>query len=187
MALDTSLSTRKDLPLELASASDLPMRSSVRSTPFRCTNSARLSTKFAFYRRLQENRQCCGTIRPGLGNSLYDAMYLGSQALDPRHGRKVMVVITDGAIRSAKWTTRKQCARPRKPRRSYIASSWFPLRPARTDTGGEHALITLSEETGGSISMRPRFLNWTRRSTKSVMNSNPIPASVLSFATVGRL
>ena len=35
-------------------------------------------------------------IRLGSATALYDALFLGSQALEPRQGRKVMVVITDG-------------------------------------------------------------------------------------------
>jgi len=35
-------------------------------------------------------------VRQGSATAMYDAMYLGSRALETQQGRKVMVVITDG-------------------------------------------------------------------------------------------
>ena len=41
-------------------------------------------------------------MRLGSATALYDALYLGSRALDRRKGRKVMVVITDGGDTASK-------------------------------------------------------------------------------------
>lgn len=89
-------------------------------------------------------------VRLGSGTALYDAIYLGGQMLAKREGRKVMVVITDGgdtmssvdyheAVRAAVQSDALVYSIIDVP----IAAS------AGRNTGGEHALIQLSRDTGG--------------------------------------
>ncbi len=89
-------------------------------------------------------------VRLGSGTALYDAIYLGGQMLAKREGRKVLVVITDGgdtmssvdyheAVRAAQHSDALVYSIIEVP----IAAS------AGRNTGGEHALIQLSKDTGG--------------------------------------
>jgi len=89
-------------------------------------------------------------IRPGAATALYDALYLGSDALYDRRGRKVMVVITDGGDTVSK-TTYKEAVREAQQAEVILYSIIIvPIEnSAGRDIGGEHALIQLSRDTGG--------------------------------------
>ena len=96
-------------------------------------------------------------VRVGSATALYDALFLGSEALEPRQGRKVMVVITDGGDTMSKVNLpRKQCA-PLGLHEAilcqHLSLCLFRLSAGR-DTGGEHALIQLSASTGRKIFLR---------------------------------
>ena len=97
LAVDTSLSTRKDLPLELASARKfahtiLRPEDGLAFYKF----SEEVSELVPFTSDLKKIDAGIDRIRNGSATALYDAVFLGSQALSRRQGRKVMVVITDG-------------------------------------------------------------------------------------------
>src|SRR5207245_7653725 len=81
---------------------------------------------------------------------LYDAIYVGAGALEGRQGRKVMVVITDGGDTVSK-TDYQEALRAAQISESIVYSIIVvPIEAsAGRDTGGEHALIQLSEDTGG--------------------------------------
>ena len=97
-------------------------------------------------------------IDHGLGQSpapigataLYDAICLGSEHLGKRDGRKVLVIVSDGDD-TAKTSTYAQALEAALRNEVMIYSLIdVPIEAsAGRDTGGEHALITLSEQTGG--------------------------------------
>ncbi len=89
-------------------------------------------------------------IRNGSATALYDAVFLGSQALSKRQGRKVMVVITDGGD-TVSQVNYKEALRAAQEAEAIIYSIIVvPIEAsAGRDTGGEHALITISGDTGG--------------------------------------
>src|SRR5208283_950978 len=88
--------------------------------------------------------------RNGSATALYDAIFLGSQALSHRQGRKVMVVITDGGDTMSQ-VSYKEALRAAQESEAIIYSIIdVPIEAsAGRDTGGEHALIQISEQTGG--------------------------------------
>jgi Ca-activated chloride channel family protein len=95
--VDTSLSTRKDLPLELSSArrfahAILRPVDSLSLYGF----SEVVSEVVPFTSDLKTIDRGVDHVRLGSATALYDALYLGAQALATRKGRKVLVVITDG-------------------------------------------------------------------------------------------
>src|SRR6266566_8623682 len=97
LAVDTSLSTRKDLPLELISARKfahtiLRPQDGLALYKF----SEEVSEVVPFTSDLKKIDAGIDRVRNGSATALYDAVFLGSQALSRRQGRKVMVVITDG-------------------------------------------------------------------------------------------
>jgi Ca-activated chloride channel family protein len=89
-------------------------------------------------------------IQHGAATALYDALYLGSQALEKRQGRKVIVVITDGGD-TVSTVSYKDAVREAQQAEAIVYSVIIvPIEAsAGRDTGGEHALIQVSEDTGG--------------------------------------
>jgi len=97
LAVDTSLSTRKDLPLELISARKFAhtiLRPEDGLALYKF--SEEVSELVPFTSDLKKIDAGIDRVRNGSATALYDAVFLGSQALSRRQGRKVMVVITDG-------------------------------------------------------------------------------------------
>lgn len=151
LALDTSLSTRKDLPLELASAKRFAhaiLRPIDALSLYEFSEVVNEVSPFSS--DLRRIDSAVERIRLGSATALYDALYLGAGALEPRQGRKVMVVITDGGDTVSK-VDYKEAVRSAQQAEAIVYSIIVvPVEAsAGRDTGGEHALITLSEETGG--------------------------------------
>jgi Ca-activated chloride channel homolog len=149
--IDTSLSTRKDLPLELASArrfahAILRPIDALSLYSF----SEIVSEVVPFTPDLKAIDQGVDRVHPGSATALYDALYLGAQALESRKGRKVMVVITDGGD-TVSQVDYKEAVRAAQEAEAIVYSIIVvPIEAsAGRDTGGEHALIQISEDTGG--------------------------------------
>lgn len=100
-------------------------------------------------------------IAPGAGTSLYDAIVLGSQQLEtlPKDRRRVIVLVTDAGETTSKSSFEDA-------RRSAIASEallyTILVRAVPTEggryTGGEHAIDTIIDSTGGAV-YYPKALN----------------------------
>jgi Ca-activated chloride channel family protein len=89
-------------------------------------------------------------LRGGDATALYDAVYLGSRDLAKKQGRKVLVLVSDGGD-TAKSTTYAE-AQEQALRCEVMIYSIIDVpieASAGRDLGGEHALITLAEQTGG--------------------------------------
>jgi Ca-activated chloride channel family protein len=151
LAVDTSLSTRRDLPLEQSSAkrfAHLIMRPVDALAVYAFSEVVNLSMPFtADLKRIDEG---IDHVRLGAATALYDAIYLASRALDRRQGRKVIVLITDGGDTISK-VDYKEAARAAEEAEALVYSIIVvPIEAsAGRETGGEHALIQLSEDTGG--------------------------------------
>jgi Ca-activated chloride channel family protein len=89
-------------------------------------------------------------LRGGGGTALYDAIMLGSKQLGRQHGRKVLILVSDGddTVKGATYAQAlEQSLRDQVMIYSLID---VPIEAsAGRDLRGEHALITLAEETGG--------------------------------------
>jgi Ca-activated chloride channel family protein len=151
LAVDTSLSTRKDLRLELESARRF-VRTIIRPVDALSlfTFNETVSEVVHFTSDLAKIDRAIDRVRSGAATALYDAIYLGSQALDPRQGRKVLVVVTDGGDTYSK-VDYKEAVRAAVEAEAIVYSIIVvPIEAsAGRDTGGEHALIQLSQDTGG--------------------------------------
>jgi Ca-activated chloride channel homolog len=151
LAIDTSLSTKKDLPLELASArrfahSILRPVDGLSVYQF----SEIVDEMVPFTPDLRTIDHAIDRIHVGSATALYDALYLGSRALEKRKGRKVMVVITDGGDTVSKTDYRDAVRAAQEAEAIVYSLIVVPVEAsAGRDTGGEHALIQLSEDTGG--------------------------------------
>jgi Ca-activated chloride channel family protein len=151
LAIDTSLSTRHDLPLEQASAKRFAraiLRPVDALSVFGFSETVLQSTSYtADLKRINDG---IDHIRLGAATALFDAVYLASRSLDRRQGRKVMVLITDGGDTISKMDY-KDAARAAAEAEALVYSIIVvPIEnSAGREIGGEHALIQLSEDTGG--------------------------------------
>jgi Ca-activated chloride channel homolog len=151
LAIDTSLSTRHDLPLEQASAkrfAHMILRPVDALSVFSFSETVLQSSSYtADLKRIDEG---IDHVRLGAATALFDAVYLASRSLDRRQGRKVMVLITDGGDTISK-IDYKEAARAAEEAEALVYSIIVvPIEnSAGRETGGEHALIQLSEDTGG--------------------------------------
>jgi Ca-activated chloride channel family protein len=151
LAVDTSLSTRHDLPLEQASAKRFAhtiLRPVDALSVYGFSEYVRESIGFtADLKRIDEG---IDHIRLGAATALYDAIYLVSRALDRRQGRKVIVLITDGGDTISKINYKEAVRAAQEAEATVYSIIVVPIEnSAGRETGGEHALIQLSEDTGG--------------------------------------
>jgi Ca-activated chloride channel family protein len=151
LAIDTSLSTRHDLPLEQASAKRFAraiLRPVDSLSVFGFNETVLQSTSYTSdLKRIDDG---IDHIRLGAATALFDAVYLASRSLDRRQGRKVLVLITDGGDTVSK-VDYKEAVRAAEEAEGIVYSIIVvPIESsAGRETGGEHALIQLSEDTGG--------------------------------------
>jgi len=93
-------------------------------------------------------------IQPGAGTSMYDAIVLGAKALErlPEDRRRAIVLVTDAGETTS-------VSKFPDARRAAIASGALLysiiVRAVKNEngrnTGGEHALITITDSTGGAL------------------------------------
>jgi Ca-activated chloride channel family protein len=151
LAVDASLSTRKDLPLELESAKRfahaiLRPVDAISIYQF----SQFVSEIIPFTRDLHVVDRGISRIHAQSSTALYDAIYLGARALIPRDGRKVLVVITDGGDTSSKINYSEAVRAAQTAEAIVYSIIMVPIEAsAGRDIGGEHALIQISHDTGG--------------------------------------
>jgi Ca-activated chloride channel homolog len=152
LEIDTSLSTRHDLPLEQASAKRFAheiLRPIDGLSVYAFSETVREATQgyTADMKRIDDS---IDHLRVGAATALYDAIYLASRALDHRKGRKVIVLITDGGDTISR-VDYKEAVRASEEAEAIVYSIIVvPIESsAGRETGGEHALIQLSEDTGG--------------------------------------
>jgi Ca-activated chloride channel family protein len=151
LAVDTSLSTRKDLPLELTSARKF-VHTIIRPQDGLAVYkfSETVSQMVPFTSDLKKIDEGIDHPRNGAATALYDAIYLGSQALNRRQGRKVMVVITDGGDTMSQMNYLQALRAAQESEAIIYSIIIVPIEAdAGRDTGGEHALIQISSDTGG--------------------------------------
>jgi Ca-activated chloride channel family protein len=153
LAVDTSGSVRKDLDIELHAARDFMhalLRPVDRLDLIDFNSSVREVVPFtADLRHLDWG---LNNLDFGPATALYDAVYLSAQNLAPRSGRKVLIVISDGGntVKDVDY----QQALDQAIRSEVMVYSLIDIpipNDAGRDTGGEHALITLSQDTGGKF------------------------------------
>jgi Ca-activated chloride channel homolog len=151
LAIDTSGSVKKDLSDEAAAAHRFAhtiLRPQDQMGVMQFATDVELLTPFTNKISLVDHG--LGRLRADWATALYDAVCEGSQALGRNQGRKVLVVVSDGDD-TAKTSTYAQAleAALRNEVMIYSLIDVPIAASAGRDTGGEHALITLAEQTGG--------------------------------------
>jgi Ca-activated chloride channel family protein len=151
LAIDTSLSTRKDIRLELDSARRfvhalLRPVDSLALFQF----SENVDELVPFTSNLQRIDKGIDRVRIGAATALYDAIYLGSHSLADRNNRKVMLVITDGGDTMSKIDFNDAVRAAQESEAIVYSIIIVPIEAdAGRNVGGENALIQLSDDTGG--------------------------------------
>ena len=152
--IDTSASTGIDLKFEVDSVNRF-----FRAL-FREGNPADAASLLAFN---WETVQLCGFthnparldaalrgIRSDGGTSLYDSIFLAAGGLEGREGRHVIVVVTDGGDTTSYKSFHDALHAAQTTDTVLYPVVVIPIENnAGRNTGGEHALATLAENTGG--------------------------------------
>ncbi len=151
LAIDASLSTRKDLRLELESARRFA-HSILR--PIDALSLYQFSEVVdeivPFTADLRRIDRGIDRVQSGAATAMYDAVYLGSEALEKRQGRKVMVIITDGGDTVSQINYQEALRAAQQAEAIVYSIIVVPIASdAGRDVGGEHALMEISRETGG--------------------------------------
>ncbi len=105
-----------------------------------------------FSRSRKRAERVLHALRGEGGTSLYDAVYLASDAVAGREGRHVMVVVTDGGDTTSYKQYGDALAAAQRADVVIFPIVVIPIAgDAGRNTGGEHALATLAASTGGRI------------------------------------
>lgn len=151
LAIDTSESTRRDMKLEVASAKKFVrsiLRPQDRLSIFEISEDVLQRTRYTADLKSIDN--AIDDLQKGAGTSLYDGIYLGADTLMDRQGRKVMVLITDGGDTTSRATYSSALRRAEEAEALVYSIIIVPIAAdAGRNTGGEHALIQISKDTGG--------------------------------------
>lgn len=156
LMLDISLSTAKDLKLELESVQRF-LTAMFRegnekdAVSFYTFNDA-VVQHTGYTRNMERFRRAMRGLKPAAGTSLYDAIYVGATDLEQREGRHVLVAVTDGSDTTSNKTFHDAL------RAAQLADTvLYPILivpipgDAGRNVGGENALETLAAETGGRV------------------------------------
>ncbi len=84
------------------------------------------------------------------GSSVYDAIYFTAQNLEPREGRKVIVIVTDGGDTTSGHTLKQAVRQAQLADAVIYPVVVMPItNDAGRNTGGENAMTLMAEWTGG--------------------------------------
>lgn len=151
LAIDTSGSTRRDMALEISAAKKFVhsiLRPVDHLSVFQISEDVDQVTRFSSNEKDIEHG--IDHLIPGAGTSLYDGIFLCSEALIGREGRKVLVLITDGGDTTSKTDYNSALRRAQQAEAIVYSIIIVPvMADAGRNIGGEHALIQISDDTGG--------------------------------------
>lgn len=105
-----------------------------------------------YTRRLDELERSIRGLKGEGGTSLYDAMYLTSRELGQRQGRHVMIIVTDGGDTTSDRTYHQALRAVQMAETVVYPILVMPItNDAGRNIGGENALTTISQGTGGRV------------------------------------
>lgn len=151
LAIDTSGSVQKDLGLESRDARDFIhslLRPIDRVEVLDFNTSVHRVVPFTNNLRVVDD--ALSHLSKGPATALYAALSDAAHDLDPLHGRKVIIVISDGGntVSGVDYPQALDAA-IRAQAMIYSVIDLPIINDAGRDIAGEHALITLSQQTGG--------------------------------------
>jgi len=153
--IDSSLSAHKEITFEQEAAAHFirqVLRKGDRLSVF-CFDE-NVTQLAAFSDNVAELQAAVRKIPGGAGTSIYDAVVLGSRALERRGDdrRRVLILVTD----AGETTSRADYEAARKEAvQSNALLYTIVIRPVKNESGrntaGEHALETMTDTTGGAM------------------------------------
>jgi Ca-activated chloride channel homolog len=156
LMVDASLSAHMEKATEEDAASHFiqqVLRPEDRLSVFAFDESVRQLPPY-FSDKVSSLQEAVHRIPDGSGTSIYDAIALGSEALQKRRGerRRVIIMLTD----AGETTSRYDFEAARKSAlRAGVLLYTIVIRPVKNENGrntaGEHALQTITETTGGAM------------------------------------
>jgi Ca-activated chloride channel family protein len=151
LAIDTSGSVRKDMSEEAAAARRFAhaiLRPQDQMSLLEFATEVHELTPFT--NKLSVIDRGLGELHSDFATALYDAICLGSEKLGGNPGRKVLVVISDGddTVKNSTYAQALEAALRNEVMIYSIIDVPIEASAGR-DLGGEHALITIAEQTGG--------------------------------------
>jgi Ca-activated chloride channel family protein len=91
-------------------------------------------------------------LRGEAGTSLYDAILLGARDIEDRQGRKVLVIVTDGGDTTSHTDFQRATEAAQLADAVIYPVLVVPItNDAGRNVGGENALTTMAERTGGRV------------------------------------
>jgi Ca-activated chloride channel family protein len=151
LAIDTSGSVSKDMAVEAVAARRFAhalLRSQDQMSLLQFATEVRELVPFT--NKVSQIDHGLAQLRGDSATALYDAICLGSQRLGDNAGRKVLVVISDGDDTASSASYAQALEQALRNEAMIYSIIDVPIEAsAGRDLGGEHALITLAEQTGG--------------------------------------
>jgi Ca-activated chloride channel family protein len=151
LAIDTSGSVRKDLEAEKQAAREF-LRAMLRP-PDRVEIvdfNTGVHEAVPFTHNLKKIARGLNKLSEGPATSLYAAIAFGADELAHRPGRKVLLVISDGDNTVDSGSYKQAHEQALRAKAMIFSVIDLPvINDAGRDVGGEHAMIALSEATGG--------------------------------------
>ena len=151
LAIDTSGSVKKDMELEADAGRRFAhalLRPQDQMSLLQFATEVRELTPFTNKTSLIDRG--LGQLRTDFATALYDAVYLGAERLGRKQGRKVLVLVSDGGDTASTATYAKALEQALRNEVMIYSVIDVPIEAsAGRELGGEHALITLAEQTGG--------------------------------------
>jgi Ca-activated chloride channel family protein len=151
LAIDTSGSVHKDMSEEAGAAKrfvHVILRPQDQMSVLQFATTVRVLAPFT--NKVSVIDRSLDHLQSDWSSAVYDAICQGSAELGGKQGRKVLVIVSDGED-TAKNSTYEQALEAALRNEVMIYSLIdVPIEAsAGRSTGGEHALITLAEQTGG--------------------------------------
>jgi Ca-activated chloride channel family protein len=151
LAMDTSGSTHKDSSLEQRAAHDFAqsvLTPKDQLALFSFNSDVREVVPFT--NNLHRIDSGMNNLGRGPATAFYAAVLLASQSLATNPGRKVLLVVSDGSNTVSGTSFDEALAAAQRSDVIIYSLIDVPIEAdAGRDTAGEHAMITLSQETGG--------------------------------------
>ena len=153
--IDSSLSAHKEISFEQEAAAHFirqVLRPGDRLSVFAFDEN--VTQVAAFSDNVAELQSAVRKIPAGAGTSIYDAVLLGSRALERRGDdrRRVIILVTDAGETTS--TSDFDAARKAAVRSNALLYT-IVIRPVKNESGrntaGEHALETMTDTTGGAM------------------------------------
>jgi Ca-activated chloride channel family protein len=151
LAIDTSGSVHKDMAVETDAGKRFAhalLRPQDQMSLLQFATTVRELTPFT--NKPAQIDRGLSQLRGDFATALYDAIYLGAERLGRKDGRKVLVLVTDGGDTASSATYAQALEQALRNEVMIYSLIDVPIEAsAGRDLGGEHALITLAEQTGG--------------------------------------